>query len=238
MTETESDVFGMAELNLNLQVLGPSFQWLERFRHLHRNHSIHATNRHDSSKKRTLFGGTAQISTGACSHRAIASGTDESGLGRWVWTLFAGRNKTRLRVISGYRPNPDTTDSPGSVYSQQERRLHATGDDRNPRRAFIKDLEQKLEGWMEEGNLILIGMDANDNVRTGDVNTMLRTRGLLDVHAAQHPHLKTESTCKKNTQEIPVDRIWASPSLNCTSEDGRFHVRNRYQAHSRNGPQN
>jgi hypothetical protein len=217
LKETEADVFGLAELNLNLHALGPTFQWSERFRNLYRNHSIHTCNKHDSSKKRTLFGGTAQIAAGACSHRAIESGADESGLGRWVWTLFAGKNQTRLRVITGYRPNPDCTDRPGSVFSQQERRLRALGDFRNPRRAFIKDLENKLDEWMTEGNLILIGMDANDNVRTGDVNYMLRTKGLIDVHADKHPHLSTEATCNKNTQDIPVDGIWASPSLHCTA---------------------
>jgi hypothetical protein len=82
--ETKSDVLGLAELNLNFPVMGPAFQWSERFQMLYRNHSIHMCNKHDSSKKRTLFGGTAQISSDACSHRATKSGIDKSGLGRWV----------------------------------------------------------------------------------------------------------------------------------------------------------
>jgi hypothetical protein len=163
LRETEADTFGIAELNLNFGVLGPSFQWTERFRNMSRNHSVHSYNRHDSSKKRILFGGTAQIATGACSHRVIKSGEDETGMGRWVWTLFAGRNNIKLRVISGYRPNPDQSDRPGTVYSQQERHLRSIRDTRDPRRAFIKDLERQLEHWMEDGNLIIIGLDANDS---------------------------------------------------------------------------
>jgi hypothetical protein len=217
LKETEADVFGIAELNLNFPVLGPSFQWSERFRHLYRNHLVHSCNKHDTSKKQTLFGSTAQISTGASSHRAIASGADPSGLGRWVCTLFAGQDKKKLQVISGYRPNPDHADRTGSMYLQHERRLRATGDNRNPRRAFIKDLSKQLELWMDEGEMIILGLDANDNVRTGDVNAMLRIKGLVDVHAAKHPHLATESTCDKNTQEIPVDGIWATPALECIS---------------------
>jgi hypothetical protein len=215
--ETEADTIGMAELNLNFGVLGPSYQWTERFRQLPRKHSIHAYNRHDSSKKRILFGGTAQITTGACSHRAIKSGTDETGMGRWVWTLFSGRNNIQLRVISGYRPNPDHTDRPGTVYSQQERHLRSIQDNRNPRRAFTKDLEALLEKWMTDGNLIILGLDANDNVRTGEVNAMLKNRGLQDAHYTQHPQLSTEATCNKNTQGIPVDGIWTSPSIECTA---------------------
>jgi hypothetical protein len=68
LKETEADMFGMAKLNLNFTVLGPRYQWSERFRNFHRNHSIHTYNRHDISKKRTLFGGTAQMATGAFSH--------------------------------------------------------------------------------------------------------------------------------------------------------------------------
>ena len=152
---------------------------------------------------------------GSCSHRAIASGADESGLGRWTWTLFAGRNQTKLHIISGYRPNPDTADKVGSVYSQHERRLRSIKDDRNPRRAFVEDLRDSITKWTEEGNLFIIGLDANNNVRTGDVNAMLRSLGLVDTHHDRHPHLTAASTCNKNTQSIPVDGIWSSPSLEC-----------------------
>ncbi len=215
--ETEADIFGLAELNLNLRVMGAASQFNERFRHLRRNNSIHSCNRHDTSTANILYGGTAQITMGSCSHRVLASGADTSGLGRWVWSLFAGRNNTKLRVITGYRPNPDSSDRPGSVYSQHERYLESIHDDRNPRRAFIKDLQVALENWKEEGDLFLIGMDANDNVRTGDVNAMLRNLGLVDVHHAKHPHLPTTATCNKNNKEIPVDGIWASPSIECTA---------------------
>jgi hypothetical protein len=53
---------------------------------------------------------------------------------------------------------------------------------------------------MTARNLIIIGLDANDNVRTGPVNAMLRSRGLVEVHSAQHPHLAPRATCNKNTR--------------------------------------
>jgi hypothetical protein len=70
---------------------------------------------------------------------------------------------------------------------------------------------------MNEGNLIIIGLDANGNVCTGKVNVMLRNRGLLDIHVVQHLHLTTGTTCNKNTQAIPVNGIWTSPSLECSA---------------------
>jgi len=145
--ETDADAFGMAKLNLNFPKLGPVSQWYERFRGLKRSHSIHATNIHDSTDSNILYGGTALTCMGSCSHQAISSGKDESGLGRWVWTLFAGRNQTQLRIISGYRPNPDSSDKTGSVYSQHERYLRSKNDNRNPRRAFVSDLKDALEKW-------------------------------------------------------------------------------------------
>jgi hypothetical protein len=81
----------------------------------------------------------------------------------------------------------------------------------------VKDLQEVLTKWKAKGDLFIIGMDANDNVRTGDVNAMLRSLGLVDVHCDKHPHLPTVSTCNKNTKGIPVDGIWASPSLECVA---------------------
>ena len=130
---TEADTFGLAELNLNLRVLSTTAQFDDRFQFLRRNHSTHAVNQHDTSTATILYGGMAQITMGPSSHRVLASGSDESGLGRWVWTLLQGRNQTKLRVISGYRPNPDPSDRTGSVYSQHERYLTSIKDDRNPR---------------------------------------------------------------------------------------------------------
>jgi hypothetical protein len=100
--ETEANMSGFVELNLNFKMLGPTRQWADRFQQIRRQHSIHAYNKHDTSEANTLYGGTAQIATGAFSHRAIASGADETGMGRWVWTLFQGKNNTKLRVVSGY----------------------------------------------------------------------------------------------------------------------------------------
>jgi hypothetical protein len=140
LQETGADTFGMAELNLNFRVLGSTSQWNDRFQNLRTNHSVHTYNRHDMSQERLLSGGTAQITTGACSHQATASGADGSGMGRWVWTLFAGKNNIKLRVLSGYRPNPDSNDRPGTVFSQQERHLRSQNDDRNPRRALLRIL--------------------------------------------------------------------------------------------------
>ena len=147
----------------------------------------------------------------------MASGADKTSMGRWVWTLLSGKNSVKLRVISGYQPNLDYNDRRGTVFSQQEQYLRSHNNNRNPQRAFVKDLEAQLDLWMREGNLIIIGLDANDNVQTGPVNAMLRSQGLVEVHSNQHPHLPTRATCNKNTRATLVDGIWSSPSLKCSA---------------------
>jgi hypothetical protein len=83
---------------------------------------------------------------------------------------------------------------------------------------LLKDLETKLDTWTTMGNLIIIGLDANGNVRTGDVNAILRQHGLVvEVNLAQHPHLAPAATCNKNKQNIPINGLWASPSLEYVS---------------------
>jgi hypothetical protein len=116
---------------------------------------------------------------------------------------FSGKNNIKLCVLRGYQPNPDSNDCPGTVFSQQERHLRSQNDDRDPPRAFIKDLEAQLDLWMTAGNLIIIGLDANDNVRTGPVNAMLQSRGLVEVHSAQHPHL-AELPATKTLKPFPL----------------------------------
>jgi hypothetical protein len=177
----------------------------------------YTTNQHYSSTSNLLYGGTTQIALRPSSHRTLASVADPTGLGRWVWTLFAGKNNSKLWIISGYRPNPDSSNKTGSVYSQHERYLWSIKDNRNPHRAFVKDLQADLKKWSDKGNQFIIGLDANGNVRTIDINCMMRQAGLVDIHHLRHPHLSTTATCNTNTQDIPVYGIWGSLTLDCVT---------------------
>jgi hypothetical protein len=60
-------------------------------------HNVFGYNRNDSDFSSVFQpGGTANISIGNSSHRVIKSGTDSTGLGRWVWTLFKGKHNVTL----------------------------------------------------------------------------------------------------------------------------------------------
>jgi len=49
-------------------------------------------------------GGVTIFSINTAANRVIQSGQDTTGLGRWTWTRYRGRNGVVLRVISAYRP--------------------------------------------------------------------------------------------------------------------------------------
>ena len=150
------DFLGIAELNLHFSKLKSHEQWKERFRQFPRHHSIHSSNinflHHHSP---VLFGGVGQFSFNTLAHCAISSGNDPTGLGRWVWTKFQGRNASTLRIITGYRPNRDRTNATSTVFSQHQHFLLAHDDDRDPKRAFLEDLGTCIQSWQALGDLIV-----------------------------------------------------------------------------------
>jgi hypothetical protein len=159
------NLFGIIEVNLNFKQLGPKAQWHDRFAHAPKHHSSVACNQHAFTKSRRNFGGVANISDGDFTHRVDDSGKDPSGLGRWTWTTFRGKNQVIVRIITGYRPCVDYSDKPNSVYSQHERHFATKKDKRDPRLAFYEDLDQAMLVWLDSGNLIVLGLlDANEHV--------------------------------------------------------------------------
>jgi hypothetical protein len=57
---------------------------------------------------------------------------------------------------------------------------------------------------MTTGNLIIIGLDAIDNVWAGPVNATLRSRGLVEVNSVQHLHLLPRLPATKTLKTFPL----------------------------------
>jgi hypothetical protein len=208
------NLFGIIEVNLNFKLLGPKARWHDRFSHAPNHHSSVAWKEHVFSKSRWNFGGVANILDTDFTHRVNESGNDPSGLGRWTWTTFRG-----VRIITGYRPCVDYSDSdkPNSVYSQHERHFATKKDGRDPRQAFFEDLDHDMLVWLASGDLIALGLDANEHVRRDTTVKFINKWGLVDVHADQHSHLPPVATQDTNQNSIPVDKLWCSPGLPITA---------------------
>ena len=122
LEELQIDYYGMSEVNLNFPKINRRQQWKDRFPG--KFHSYSTNNEHSNSKAKRLFGGNGCILSNQMTNRVIKSGADETGLGRWVWTLIQGKQGIRLRIITGYRPVTDRGNNANTVFSQHEKYFH------------------------------------------------------------------------------------------------------------------
>ena len=121
-------------------------------------------------------GGTAVWTNGPMVHRAADKGGDSYG--RWSWTRFRGQDNRWLRVISAYRPCHNPRDE-FSTYKQHLRLLPPGSPE--PRLAFIQDLRTQLSQWKDCGDLLIVMLDANEDVQRGPVHEMFSALELINV---------------------------------------------------------
>ena len=60
---------------------------------------------------------------------------------------------------------------------------------------------------------MVLGVDANDDVRDGEVTRALWEVGMFEAVVSNHKDKSGPATCAKNTQRKPINSIWTSPAL-------------------------
>lgn len=169
-----------------------------------------AYNYKDPLAPQNQIGGCAILSRDQAAHRVCKYGTDQTGMGRWAWTRYAGAGGVHLRIVVGYRPNH--RGGKGSVFNQQERLLLKEDNLCNPRQAFWDNLRQDLKQWKEKGDQLIVMLDANDNIRSQAVTKELEDSelNLYNVHLLEHG-LDTPPTHADGSN--PINGIWATRGL-------------------------
>ena len=109
-------------------------------------------------------------------------GIDPTGLGRWNWVQLRGANGIKTRFICAYRPckskqGTGTTWTQQVNYFQEERDIALP----NPRDLFDDDILNAIDSWLELGDILVIGIDMNEDVRTGQLAYRLKEKGLIDA---------------------------------------------------------
>lgn len=160
-------------------------------------------------------GGTGITLGDELTPRKILNGVDSTGLGRWAWSTVTGKNGFTTMLISAYRPTNNCRDQ-GSVWSQHRRYFLEREEDREPIEASEQDLSAKLQKWIQEGSHIVLGMDANEDVRHGGFPTRLIAMGLREAITTHHSHLSPPATQNRNQSRTPIDGIWISGNLEVT----------------------
>jgi hypothetical protein len=76
------------------------------------------------------------------------------------------KEREALQVISAYQPNGPDKGGPYTVYAQHLRHLLYVDKDnlRDPWLVFLLNLKKQVTEWMQAGDQIVVGIDANNNL--------------------------------------------------------------------------
>jgi hypothetical protein len=184
-------------------------------------------------------GGTATIVPDRWTSRAISSGSDPFGLGRWSFIILRGRNDINICLITAYRVCNDKYTGPKTAYQQQKRQLASMSRQQgkismlDPFTQFVLDLQSWITFIQSDGTQIILALDNNEellpatgklinltysvstptteNSHDGTLETLVRSTGLVDVLRHHHPSKKYPATYNRGKKRI--DLILASASL-------------------------
>ena len=127
---------------------------------------------------------------------------DPSGLGRWTSMQFQGKGNHKLRVITAY--NPCRNRGLDAVYQQHLRHLRRQGINTTPEQSFQDGLVEEIKKWQDNGEHIVLTIDANQDIRTGRLAKAFAEIGLQEAIVAKHPHLDPPATHNKNQSNTPL----------------------------------
>jgi len=134
-------------------------------------------------------GGVGVFSINRMAHRVHSIGSDPTGLGRYSWTVFYGKDNKRLRAIAAYRPSKSNN---GHLSVTQQHWRHLTSQSpagttvAHPRTQFWTDLRPLLQAWSDDGEQILIGLDANEKVNTPEITKYFHSLGMTEAILHRH----------------------------------------------------
>ena len=124
INDNEFDIYGFTETNRCWHLLPQETRWHERtIGWWETLKSTVSYNTQDIDSVPYQPGGAMLLSINKTAHRAIESGVDERGLGRWAWTLYRGKHNTTLKIISAYRPSTAHKNSDHSIFNEKIRYL-------------------------------------------------------------------------------------------------------------------
>ena len=67
------------------------------------------------------YGGTATMAFNKITSTISGTGYNKTGLGRWSWIKFSGKDSVTTRIITAYCPCKGSLNQPTTVYAQQKR---------------------------------------------------------------------------------------------------------------------
>ena len=182
MTKWGVDIACITEPNVHWGKVKKGDDWYERSRGWFQSRRLAVAYHTERGRLSTVnqYGGTMTLARDDISHRAITSGYDKSGMGRWSFIRFRGKRKNVTRVITCYCPNR-SINGPNTVYSQQLQSLN-----RDPINAFWDDLEGEIREYQEAGEQIVLLGDWNTDANDKKFIKWKSRLGLIDPIQKRH----------------------------------------------------
>ena len=145
------------------------------------------------------------------------SGKDESGLGRWTTMTLQGDNIT-LRIVCGYNPckSHSAAGKPSQTsYAQHRRYLINTRRDATtcPRTLFREEIIQQPKKWRQEGDWLIVCMDANDYIYRGLMGRALVNEEGLGMKEVIREFTGEELGPTYFRGSTPIDGVWTTPDV-------------------------
>ena len=206
-TKHRFDILGREEININWTKASTENHISARTKEWWQTSHTNTAHLKTNEGKEHQYGGVALCTIGKMATRVLKAGKDRRNLGRWAWVLYQGKGETKLRVITVYRPNKPTG-GPTTVHAQQRRELLKQQIDTDPRELFWTDLRDEVEQWKNNGELLILGGDFNENTQSTTMNNRMLEWGLENVFNDLNRMPPTY-----NGGSTPIDGIFASPFI-------------------------
>ena len=180
------------------------------------------SNNVNEDKLRSQVGGTCGMIFGELAKHVKDVGKDLTGLGRWSWVLLEGANSHRTRIVTAYQPSLhklDTLDHMQTVYRQHANYFRTNHGDRTcPRKLFRDQLIAQLATWKEEGDKLVLFIDANDCLKSGKFVKQLRKDVGMDDLVRRRTGTDGPPTFTKGLKvgTLQIDGCFATEDIDCT----------------------
>ena len=119
-------------------------------------------------------GGTAILLTEQATCRQCGRGKDPTGLGRWTWMPIQGKQGVKVRMFSAYQPNCLNHNGGDTTVVAQHQHYYTTQSTiaTNVRDRFVADFSHAVQEALDDGELIIVGIDVNDTIAHCDYHPL------------------------------------------------------------------
>ena len=217
----QADIFGICEMNLDLNQPGVNYELLKRLKKIDRN-AIMSTSSSIKTTTDTPFkmGGTSTTVRGNISGRIVKKGSDK--LQRWSYVLMKGKGNKHLKIITTYRTGINKGNADNcTIRTQQERDLmHEYGEIKDPREQLLIDLTKEIQKDHNNGTNVIVMGDMNEDIESGKrINLFLQEAGLKNIHKCIHKG-KLPHSYDKGNKCLDIMAMTGSLPTNAIKEAG------------------